>query len=260
MQYLKVAVIQANLFWEDIAANLQMFEQKLTLLQSDTAVVFLPEMFSTGFSMNADNLAEKIDGNTIAWMQDMAARYKTIIAGSLIIEQDRKYYNRFLWVSANGIQFQYDKRHLFRMGAEDEHYSAGNNNDSFNALGWKWRPQICYDLRFPVWHRNTDEYEVLIFVANWPQRRIEHWKALLQARAIENQCYVIGVNRVGFDGNKVYHNGCSGVISPQGDLLAGWAEDDESILYSTLDKEVIEQYRNLFPVWKDADDFKLNLS
>ena len=267
MSALTFTLIQAKLFWEDAAANRQLFEEKINSIKERTEVVVLPEMFSTGFSMQPEKLAETMDGETVSWMKHIAAAKKIILAGSLIIEEEEQYYNRLIWMLPNGDYGMYNKRHLFAYGDEHNHYTAGNKRLIASVKGWKINLQVCYDLRFPVWARQktppqqdgaegSGEYDVLIYVANWPERRSIAWKTLLQARAIENQCYVIGLNRVGDDGNHIYHSGDSMVIDPLGEILYH-KKDEEDIFTITLDKEHLKTIRTKFPFWKDADQFKI---
>jgi omega-amidase len=238
-------------------------------------------MFSTGFSMQPEKLAETMDGETVQWMKDVAAKNKIILTGSLIIQENDDFYNRLIWMLPNGQVGYYDKRHLFAFGEEDKHYTPGNKRLIASAKGWKINLQVCYDLRFPVWARNrileTDstteqsaidaisggpipktrpEYDLMIYVANWPERRNHAWKTLLCARAIENQCYVVGVNRVGRDGNNINHSGNSLVIDPLGEVLYHMA-DEEDVFTITLQKEHLEEVRTKFPFWKDGDNFSL---
>ena len=221
MQTLAVSIIQSALFWEDKSRNLAMLEQKIMAITEKTNLVVLPEMFSTGFSMKPALLAETMEGETIAWMKRIAISKKIILTGSIIIEEGGKYFNRLIWMLPNGTWGSYDKRHLFAFAGEDKHYTAGKKRLVTSVNGWRVHLQICYDLRFPVWARQqsdeTPEYDLLIYVANWPERRNHAWKTLLIARAIENQCYVIGVNRVGEDGNQIAHSGDSMIIDPLGD-------------------------------------------
>ena len=228
-QLLTITVLQTNLYWEDKTANLQMLEQKINSIKDKTEIVVLPEMFSTGFSMKPEILAETMDGETLQWMKRIAATKKIILTGSIIIKdspdnnQDDKYFNRLIWMLPNGQYGIYDKRHRFAFAGENQHYTEGNKRLIASVKGWKINLQVCYDLRFPVWSRQqsqTDEpeYDLLIYVANWPERRSTAWKTLLQARAIENQCYVVGVNRVGKDGNDINHSGDSMIIDPLGEI------------------------------------------
>lgn len=259
MSTLSVTIIQTRLFWEDKASNLQMLQEKIESVAAGEVVV-LPEMFSTGFSMNPEPLAETMDGDTVAWMKDMAIKKRMIITGSLIITENGHYYNRLIWMLPNGAYGYYDKRHLFSYAGEDKHYLPGNKRLIASVKGWKVNLQVCYDLRFPVWARQTTqdipEYDVLIYVANWPQRRNQAWKTLLQARAIENQSYVVGVNRVGNDGNNIYHSGDSMIIDPLGSILYH-KEDSEDISTHILDKKTLHETRERFPFWKDGDRFLL---
>ena len=268
MSKLTITTIQSNLVWENKAANLLMLEQKIKSIEERTEIVVLPEMFSTGFSMNAAALAEDMNGETIIWMKRIAAEHKIILTGSIIVKEDNHYFNRLIWMLPNGEYGVYDKRHLFGFGKETEHYKAGNKRLIASVKGWKINVQICYDLRFPVWARQAPfpseraggeaaEYDVLMYVANWPERRSHAWKTLLCARAIENQCYVVGVNRVGDDGNNIYHSGNSMIIDPLGQVLYHNA-DEEDIFTLTLDKEMLDEVRSKFPFLKDGDSFSIN--
>ncbi len=257
---LTFTLIQTQLHWEDKAANLQMLEQKIKSIDVKTEVVVLPEMFSTGFSMKPELFAETMEGNTISWMKKIAIEKKIILTGSLIIEENGKYYNRLIWMLPNGQYGYYNKRHCFGFAGEDEYYTAGNKRLITSVKGWKINVQICYDLRFPVWARQQQneglEYDILLYVANWPERRNHPWKALLTARAIENQAYVIGVNRVGNDGNNIYHSGDSMVVNALGETLYHKAHD-EDIFTITLEKDRLIETRNKFPFLKDADEFNI---
>lgn len=267
MSPLIITLIQSDLAWENKDANLSMFGKKISGIQEKTQVVVLPEMFSTGFSMHPDILAEKMDGNAIAWMKDISMKMKIILTGSLIIEEAGRFYNRMLWVLPNGEIGYYDKRHLFAFAGEDKHYVAGEKRFIASVNGWKINLQVCYDLRFPVWARQsltmestnepiTPEYDLLVYVANWPERRNTAWKTLLRARAIENQSYVIGVNRVGEDGNKIYHSGDSMIVDPLGDILYE-KSNDEDIYTHTFEYTKLDEVRSRFPFWKDADYFNI---
>jgi omega-amidase len=275
MSILTFTIIQTNLHWEDKIANLQMLEQKINSIKEKTEVVLLPEMFSTGFSMKPEYLAETMDGETVQWMKKVAKEKKIILAGSVIIADSGQtgtsrpeYYNRLIWMQPDGNYGVYDKRHLFAFAGEDEHYTAGTKRFIASVKGWKIHPLICYDLRFPVWARQSPlsisgegsgvraEYDVLIYVANWPERRIHAWKTLLQARAIENQCYVIGVNRTGDDGAGIHYNGESMVVDPLCEVLYT-KKEEEDIFTITLDKTHLLDVRNKFPFLRDADDFQM---
>jgi omega-amidase len=266
MSTLTITGIQSTLHWEDKKANLQMFEQKISSISQPTEIVVLPEMFSTGFSMQPEKLAETMDGETLQWMRRVAAQKKIILTGSLIIEENENYYNRLVWVLPNGQVGYYDKRHLFAYGDEDRHYTPGEKRLIASVNGWKVNLLVCYDLRFPVWSRQSPppsgragrgpEYDVLIYVANWPEKRVQAWTTLLRARAIENQCYVIGVNRTGDDGKKIHYSGESMAIDPLGEILYH-KKDEEDIFTVTLDKSYLEKAREKFPFWRDADGFKI---
>ena len=276
MSTLTITTIQTNLTWENKVANLQLLEKKINELEEKTEIVILPEMFSTGFSMQPQLFAETMEGETVQWMKEVSAKNKIILTGSIIIEEDSQYFNRLIWMLPNGQFGYYDKRHLFAFAEENKYYTPGNKRLIASVKGWKINLQICYDLRFPVWARNrvlendgppteiaetapnklVPEYDILVYVANWPERRSHAWKTLLCARAIENQCYVIGVNRVGRDGNNINHSGNSLVIDPLGEVLYHMAEE-EDIFTITLHKEQLDDTRSKFPFWKDADDFNL---
>lgn len=238
-----------------------MLEEKIFSIKEKTEVVVLPEMFSTGFSMKPKKLAETMEGETVQWMKRIAKEKKIILTGSVIIEEEGNYYNRLIWMLPNGQCGVYDKRHRFAYAGEDEHYAAGNKRLIASVKGWKINLMVCYDLRFPVWARqqsNADapEYDIIIYVANWPERRIHAWKTLLQARAIENQCYVIGVNRTGEDGNAIHYSGESMIVDPLGEILYT-KKEVEDILTLTLNKTHLDTVREKFPFLKDADDFQL---
>jgi omega-amidase len=261
MPTLTITTIQSNLVWEEKAANLSQLEQKIAGIEEKTEIVVLPEMFSTGFSMRPEALAETMEGETVEWMKRVSRENGIVLTGSVMIEEEGKYYNRLIWMLPNGQYGYYDKRHLFAFGEEDKYYSSGSKRLIASVKGWKINLLICYDLRFPVWARQKNseagpEYDVLIYVANWPERRSHAWKTLLCARAIENQCYVVGVNRVGSDGKSVYHSGNSLVIDPTGQVLYHMA-DEEDVNTITLQKELLEEVRTKFPFWKDADDFRI---
>ena len=261
MSTLTITTIQTLLHWEDKEANLLMLEKKINALAGETEVVVLPEMFSTGFSMNPQKLAENMEGDTVAWMKRVSAENKVIVTGSIIIEEDKKYYNRLIWMMPHGEYGFYDKRHRFAYSGEDKHFSSGEKRLIASVKGWKINLLVCYDLRFPVWARQSKreinsvpEYDVLMYVANWPERRSHAWKTLLCARAIENQCYVVGVNRVGTDGNEINYSGNSLIIDPLGEVLYHMA-DEEDIHTITLKKEKLEEIRKKFPFLSDGDEF-----
>ena len=261
MAPLSITTIQTALHWEDRVANLHMLEDKILNLHQRTQVVVLPEMFSTGFSMNPGLLAESMDGTTVEWMKKIAAQKKIILTGSVIIKEDENYFNRMIWMLPNGEFVCYDKRHLFAYGGEDKQYTAGKKRCIVSVNGWKINLTICYDLRFPVWARQQNgeagyEYDLLICVANWPDRRNHAWKILLQARAIENQCYVVGVNRVGRDGKDLNYTGDSMVIDPLGKVLYH-KENEEDVFTIELEKEPMQEIREKLPFWRERDEFKI---
>jgi predicted amidohydrolase len=257
MQNLNVTLIQTELDWEIATANLRRFDKLLQSLECDTDLIVLPEMFSTGFSMDADRLAEGMQGAAVEWLREKARRFQADVIGSIIIAENGKHYNRLCWSSPDGQVRSYDKKHLFRYAGEEKVYTAGNSLMLAEIKGWKIRPFICYDLRFPVWSRNTDnEYDLAVYIANWPERRSAHWKNLLQARAIENQAYVIGVNRIGKDGKGVYYSGDSSIIDPLGEIL--FRNSHAPCLYTAqLDYDLLDKYRRSFPAWMDVDHFVL---
>lgn len=347
MSSLTITIIQPDLRWEDKEANLAMLEERIMGIKEKTEVVVLPEMFSTGFSMRPEVLAERMDGSGVAWMRRVAARRRVVLTGSLIIEEGGNYYNRLIWMLPNGQMGMYDKRHRFAYAGEDEHYTAGTKRLIASVKGWRLNLQVCYDLRFPVWARQAadpvidmpgtkdlsrmnlelpdaaglpggglgpyvsaaedpeieegglsmeerevypggekgggpleegavifggmpnsgkgssfeaeppnPEYDILVYVANWPERRSHAWKTLLQARAIENQVFVVGVNRVGNDGNKIYHSGDSMIVDPLGAPVFQAGPREEIFTY-TLERSVLEEVRARFPFWRDRDRFTI---
>lgn len=257
MQDLHLTFIQAAQRWHDKQANLDSLEEQLAHLPSNTDLVVLPEMFTTGFSMDAAALAEQMNGNTVAWMKRMAQQKNAVITGSIIIEEDGKFYNRLVWMRPDGTYATYDKRHLFRMSGETNVFTAGTERLVVELKGWKICPLVCYDLRFPVWSRNTDNaYDVLLYVASWPESRSHAWKILLQARAIENLAYVVGVNRVGLDGNSIPYSGDSAIINPKGQVL--FTVSGEAYMHSdSLSYETLASFRQSFPAYLDSDAFKM---
>jgi len=253
MRDLKITLIQTSLFWENIESNLSLFAEKIDGISDETDLIVLPEMFTTGFSMNAEKLAQDMDGKAAGWLREKARSRQTDITGSMIIRENGEYFNRLLWAKPDGTLFHYDKRHLFRMTGEDKIYSPGNQNITIEINGWRIRPFICYDLRFPCWTRNfNNSYDVAIFIASWPEKRSYHWKTLLTARAVENQCYVIGVNRIGEDGNGYRHSGDSSVIDFAGGILFQ-KQNKEAVFSVSLSYSALDEYRKSFPAWMDAD-------
>jgi predicted amidohydrolase len=282
---LKITIIQSELHWENVDENLAMFSQKINSIAEQTDVIVLPEMFTTGFSMDSSRLAEKMDGKTVSWIKNQAKKANAVVTGSLIIEEEGKFYNRLIWAQPDENIYTYDKRHLFRMADEHNHFTAGEQRLIIEWKGWKICPLICYDLRFPVWSRNVefkvqnskfevnsykniseDEpetlnlkpfYDCLIYIANWPEVRKEPWSKLLEARAIENQVYVVGVNRVGLDGKSINYSGNSAIIDPKGSIISNIKPQQNEIVTVELNKQELEDFREKFPVGLDADDFEV---
>ena len=268
MENLKITLIQSTLHWEDPVANLAMFEEKIWQMNESTDLIVLPEMFTTGFSMNATALAEHMNMAAFKWMKGQAAQTGAVITGSYIVKEGENYFNRLIWMRPDGSYEVYNKRHLFRMAEEHHTYAAGKNRIIPVLKGWRICPLICYDLRFPVWSRNrplTSEeaiypqepvYDCLIYIANWPAARSHAWSTLLQARAIENLSYVLGVNRVGTDGKGHGYSGDSALISPKGERLF-YQADTEIMQTVTLNAEELMAFRQKFPAYLDADTFEI---
>jgi len=254
MQDLKIAFYQGFIPWEDTTTALERWTTRLNGNVPPAQLLLLPEMFSTGFSMKVEILAESMQGPSVTWMQEHALKRKVYIAGTLMIKEDHKYFNRLIMVNPSGeIIATYDKRHLFSPGNENQHFTPGTEPCIIEVEGWKIACFICYDLRFPVWSRNKNlTYDAAIYLANWPEKRISHWRALLLARAIENQAYVVGVNRTGKDGNGVPHSGDSILVSPYGEIMVD-AGSETGWCYHQLSAEKLTQYREQFPIWRDAD-------
>jgi predicted amidohydrolase len=254
MHDLNITIVQTTLHWHDIDANLDMLESKVAGITEPTDLILLPEMFSTGFSMQAENHAEPMSGKSVAWLRQMAHEAHANIAGSLMISHEGRYYNRLVWCRPNGQLLTYDKRHLFAFAGEDTVYTAGQAHLTVTVKGWRIRPFICYDLRFPIWCRNLgNAYDLAIFTANWPAARANHWRTLLRARAIENQAFVIGINRVGIDGNGLAYVGDSALIDPSGTVLSE-VHGEETRFTVRLVRETLKDYRAQFPFLKDADN------
>lgn len=256
MSDLRLTIVQSSLHWENIPANIAMFDKKLTGLKNTTDLVILPEMFSTGFSMRPEKLAEPPDGSACRWMAAKAREINAVITGSVITAEHGNYYNRLIWMRPDGTCDTYDKKHLFGLGDETAHYTAGEKKLLTALKGWKICPMVCYDLRFPAWCRNVENYDLYINIANWPEKRAMHWKTLSQARAIENLCYVAAVNRVGKDGNGFAHSGDSRVIDPSGAILYQKSET-EDIHTLRLERTAITRARRQFPFLRDRDLFEL---
>lgn len=254
---MKIAVVQTETDWHDAAANRRRFDAWFEQVEPDTDLVVLPEMFSTGFTMDSREVAETMDGPTVAWLGERAAALDAVLVGSVVIREGERWFNRLVWMAPDGTATTYDKRHRFRMAGEHEHYDAGAERVVVTLDDWRVCPLICYDLRFPVWSRNRGDYDILIYPANWPAARQAHWNGLLRARAIENQCFAIGVNRVGTDGNGVVYRGGTAVYDFEGTPLVE-IFDDEQLVHLRLDRQGLDRYRAAFPAWRDADDFDLH--
>lgn len=262
MEDLKVSFIQTHLIWENIDANLNHFSSKIDAIKESTDLIVLPEMFTTGFAVDRTNIAEEHKGKSFNWMQKKAAEKNCVIAGSIAVKENGKLYNRFYWVKPDGSHEQYDKRHLFRMAGEEKFFTPGATQKIVELKGWKICLLICYDLRFPVWSRNKRQkdgspaYDALIYVANWPEVRSYPWKQLLIARAIENQAYVVGVNRIGKDGNDYPHSGDSAVINPRGEVLTADLSHKDITIHTSLSKQYLKEFREIFPAVLDSDSYE----
>ncbi len=255
MSQLRVTIVQAALAWEDASANRAAFAQLLDPSTLQTDLVVLPEMFTTGFSMDAARLAEPANGPTLHWMRQQAIRLGAVICGSYIAEEGGSYFNRLVWMPPEGDWSTYDKRHLFSYAQEDAHYTAGTKRLLVEYHGWRILPLICYDLRFPVWSRNTDDYDLLIYIANFPARRRKAWTSLLTARAIENLSYTVAVNRVGADGNEIGYTGDSGIIDYSGEWIAHFV-DAPAVHTVTLEQSAQQQFRRRYGFLADRDRFQ----
>lgn len=255
---LSVTLIQSDLHWENITANLAMFEEKIWTIKEQTDLIVLPEMFTTGFSMNPEKFAEPMNLHTFKWLAQQAALTSAVVVGSYMVKDKGLYFNRLVWMRPDGTYSTYDKRHLFRMADEHLHYTAGNKILIEEIKGWKICPLICYDLRFPVWARNSKDlkYDLLLYIANWPSPRVNAWNVLLKARAIENWAYCVGVNRTGEDGTGKHYTGDSAILNYKGETL--FHEHENEIIHTqVLDYEELDHYRTKFPVYMDSDDFEI---
>jgi len=259
MPDLRVSIVQSMLHWEAAEANRAMLASKLALLKGTTDLIVLPEMFTTGFSMRSHELAETMAGATVQWMREQAEALGAALYGSVIITEGGACFNRGLFVQPDGTMERYDKRHLFRFAKETDHFSPGARRVVVEWRGWRILLQICFDLRFPVFARNRGDYDAILYVANWPDARSFAWNQLLIARAIENQSYVTGVNRVGMDGKGMHYSGNSVVIDPRGSLCCAVAPSTEGVSTALLDRSALEDFRAKFPVALEADDFSLKL-
>jgi omega-amidase len=254
---LHVVGIQADLFWENPTKNIAAFEEKINRLTENTDLVVLPEMFTTGFTMNPKNIAETIDGNTISWMQKIAVKKQLAITGSIVIHKNNKYYNQLVFVHPTGKIETYSKRHSFTLAGEDKVYTSGSEKLIVTYKGWKICPLICYDLRFPVWTRNTENYDLLLFMANWPVKRIKAWDTLLKARSIENMCYTIGVNRTGLDANNYNYSGNSLITDYLGEEISNLPKNKVGIVSATINKKSQNTLREKLGFLNDMDSFSI---
>jgi len=264
MQDLKITLVQADLVWEDIPANLERFDGRLRSITEKTDLIILPEMFNTGFTTEPVRVAEGPGGRTLRWMQEKATEKQAIVTGSMLVRVGDVYFNRLLWVEPGGEYVSYDKRHLFSMGNEQLKISAGKTRTLVSCKSWNILPLVCYDLRFPVWsrnryHGNTYEYDLLFYIANWPDSRNFAFRSLLVARAIENQAYVAGVNRIGTDGMGVVYSGGSMVVDPRGKTAAELSPGEEGSISFVLDKAALEDFREKFRVGPDWDEFEIKI-
>lgn len=255
---MNISIIQSDLHWESPSKNREMFDEKISGIDSNIDLIILPEMFSTGFSMSPENLAEKWQGPTVKWMQRVATAKKVALAGSLIVEDSGKYFNRLVFVHPDGKIEYYDKRHLFRMSGEHNYYDTGSNRIIVTYKEFRILLLVCYDLRFPVWSRNRNDYDMILIVANFPEPRRNAWNVLLPARAIENQCYVAACNRIGKDGTGVKYTGDSQIIDPKGKILISANPNENQIISANIDIQDTIDFRNTFPAHLDADDFTIN--
>lgn len=253
---LRLTLVQTHLHWEDSKANLHHFDQLLATAE-ESDLILLPEMFSTGFSMQSELLAETMEGPTVSWMAEKAKALNTTLCGSVIIKENASYYNRLIWMRPDQSLATYNKRHLFRLANEHKHYDAGTEKLIVELAGFRICPMICYDLRFPVWSRNTDSYDLAIYLANWPAPRRHHWQALLGARAIENLCYVVGLNRIGEDGKQLEYAGDSLIYDFKGEKLLH-LDSTESVKSIRLELDPLNQHRKDYPFHEDADGFHLH--
>jgi omega-amidase len=252
-----MALVQSNIIWEDPVANREKYNLLLNDSLKQADIIVLPEMFTTGFTMRSADLAETMFGESFIWMREKALSLKSVICGSLIIRENDKFYNRLIWINPDGEFDYYDKRHLFRMGKEDVFYSPGNKRLIIEYKGWKICPLICYDIRFPVWSRNKNDYDLMIYLANWPSSRQAVWDTLLKARAIENQSWLAGVNRIGQDGAGIDYVGGSCIINARGERVSETAGETEKIIFNALSYNELKHFREKFPVWRDADQFSV---
>ena len=256
---MKVSLVQPNTVWENKTENLRQLENLILPLFNTTDIVVLPEMFSTGFSMSPESLSEPPGKDTFAWMKRMAVKGNFGLCGSYMVREDNLIYNRFVFVSPEDAVWQYDKRHLFGMAGEQKFFSAGTDRVTFRFRDFRISPFICYDLRFPVWSRNRNDTDLMIYSANWPVARKTAWTTLIRARAIENQCFVAGVNRVGTDGNGFLYYGDSMLINPSGEIITSAGSEQEGSVTGEISLNELSEFRAKFPFLSDADNFIINV-
>jgi omega-amidase len=256
---MKISVVQPDLVWEDKSLNFINLEKLIAPFNDKTDIVILPEMFTTGFSMNPELLSELPGKETFEWMRNISHRGNFGLCGSYIVQDNKNYYNRWVFISPEKESWYYDKRHLFRMGGEDKLFTRGRTRLVFSFRGVRINPHICYDLRFPVWSRNRNDYDLLIYAANWPESRISVWNTLIKARAIENQCFVAGANRIGIDGAGIKYCGDSMIVDPRGRITASANQNEECTVTGEISLTELSDFRKKFPVFTDADDFSINL-
>jgi predicted amidohydrolase len=254
---MKIALLQPDIIWENKIRNLERMGEMISAVLAGTDIIILPEMFNTGFSMNPGELSEQPDSITLEWLRSMSEKYCSGICGSYIIASDKHYFNRWIFVSPDNETWIYDKRHLFSPGGEDQLFTRGMERIVFNFRGLRICPNICYDLRFPVWSRNRNDYDLLINSSNWPESRRDVWLTLLKARALENQCYVAGVNRIGVDGTGIKYSGDSMILSPKGEIIAEGRQNEECLISGEISINELSDFRKKFPVVNDADNFTI---
>jgi len=252
-----LTIIQADLVWENKTKNLERLGRMISSVPRRTGMVILPEMFNTGFTMKAASFGEAPDGLTFEWMKSVSGSLGIAVCGSYIIKRKHQFFNTFVFVSPDGEIHSYDKRHLFSPGTENKIFTRGRDRVVFSYMGFRICPNICYDLRFPVWSRNLNDYDLLVNCANWPESRRDVWSTLLKARAIENQCYVAGANRIGTDGEGISYAGDSTVTGPKGEIIASCEPAAEALLTAEISKPELDRFREKFPVWRDSDEFRL---
>lgn len=256
MQDLRVTIVQTDIHWEDKEANWSNLASKFNMA-GETDLIIIPETFNAGFTMSAKCVAEIMNGPSVLWMLEQSNKHDCVVCGSLVIKEEGNYYNRIVWAKPDGTTEHYDKRHLFTMADEHKHYAGGKHRKIVELNGWRINLQVCYDLRFPVFSRNRNDYDLLLYVANWPEPRRNAWSTLLLARAIENQCYTVGVNRIGEDGNGFTYSGDSVVVEPKGSVISSTKPYIDSVETVTLSWSELAEYRKKFPVGNDADEFEL---